>query len=95
MKRYIDARTPLFALLLTLVAVCGSCTDRRSWDEINESAKSAHAAGQLEQADKDFRAALEMARSLGADDVRLVTSLNNLGSFKLALGRTDEAVQYL
>ena len=83
----------LSALLLTLVFLTG-CTDALDRDQLNTRAQQAYAEGRMEEAEADFRAALELAEALGEADPRLVESLNNLGQFLRAGGRADLAAPH-
>ena len=91
-----DDRFGLHALLGILLALglMTGCTDALDRDELNTRAQAAHAEGRLEDAEADFRAALEQAELLRESDPRLVESLNNLGQFLHSTGRAAEAAPY-
>ena len=77
--------------LLTL-AWLGGCAEPRSWEQINEEAKTAYREQRYEEAAELFQTALERAETLEANDPRLVISLNNLGQFYSSLGRPQDAL---
>ena len=90
MDTTVGARVRLIGLILAAAAVWSpGCGEPRSWEEINEAARAAHEAGDYAKAEKEFRAAVRVARKLGEHDERLVRSLNNLGSFKRSLRLND------
>ena len=93
MNRLCCARRWGVVLLLgaTAAGVVG-CAEPTSWEDLNESAKTAHREGRLKDAEEGFRNALKLSESFAKDDPRRVMSLNNLGEFQRSLGKLDDAV---
>jgi len=75
----------------------GACGESRTWEQINEAAKTALGAGELDLAESEFKAALAAAEALGDQDSqqeKQIKSLNNLGQFERSRGRMDPALEY-
>jgi tetratricopeptide (TPR) repeat protein len=83
--------------LLLGALLFSACGESRTWEQINEAAKTAHGEGQVDLAESEFKAALAEAESLGDQDPqqeRQIKSLNNLGEFERSRGRMEPALEF-
>ena len=70
-------RTALVLICMTFVAAAGGA--QGSWIDRTHAGEYSFARGDLDRAEKEFQAALEIAQGFPAGDRRLETSLENLG----------------
>ncbi len=61
------------------------------WESYITAAQQAYQQADYAEAEKQFEAALKQAEAFGPDDVRLATSLNNLGELYRVQGKYSEA----
>jgi tetratricopeptide (TPR) repeat protein len=67
-----------FVIVLLAAATSGAQGD---WATVTRSAEYAFARGQIQRAESEFKTALEIAQAFPPGDLRLETSLENLGRF--------------
>ena len=75
------------ALALLLFSPCWAAAQAPGWEEILGAADRAWEAGQIEDAERLYSAAIKKAESFGESDVRLARSLTALGVLYRELGR--------
>lgn len=63
-----------------------------AWESHTRTGEYAYAVGEMERAEKEFRAALDIAQSFPPPDRRLEASLSNLARFLEHQGRPSEAL---
>ncbi|MCU0304844.1 MAG: tetratricopeptide repeat protein [Thermoanaerobaculales bacterium] len=80
------------AALLLLVAAGPPAAAQSSWESRTRTGEYAFAVGDVERAEAEFRAALEIAQRLPPPDRRLETSLGNLARLYEHEGRFTEAL---
>ena len=87
-------------LVIIVVSIVGLAAAAQSspddlWDQYRELALAASDQGKPIDAEKYWRAALQVAERFAAADSRQAIALNNLGGLCFSTGRYDEAITYL
>src|SRR5919199_49223 len=65
------------------------------WERQHEAGRRHSSQGELAQAEQAYRAAVEDARALGDDDLRVAQSLTELGQLKCKQGDLEQAEERL
>src|SRR5579885_1612811 len=78
------------AVILTLM-ITTACDKGPPWESYMEAGKKAYKEGNLPEAEKQFAEAVKKAEQFGPSDLRLATSLNNLGESLRSQGKLTEA----
>lgn len=94
--RFRSGRVPGVWLLAAVLATAGwSCRQRQaSWEELNDGAVKALAEGRSVEAERQLRAALELARGSEQDAHRLRLSLHRMARFYEARQRYTQAAEF-
>ncbi|MDZ7751767.1 MAG: tetratricopeptide repeat protein [Gammaproteobacteria bacterium] len=76
--------------LLALPSSAGATPEER-WANYNAAGTRALVQGRLAEAERFYAAAVQEARALGAEDLRVAASLNNLGALYVKANRLEDA----
>ena len=68
-----------------------ACNQGPPWETYVEAGKKAYREGNLDEAEKQLSQAVKKAEQFGPEDLRLATSLNNLGEVLRSGGKLIEA----